>query len=1169
MKRRSRVGDEQTRRRQSTAMKRSGSSKASRPGGASIARLQKRLKHQARELEESREEQAATAEVLRLISASSGELEPIFKAILEGATRLCRAKFGNLFLCETGSLRIAASYNVPAEYIKASRRNPPDPPPGTPFGDAIRTKQTIHGDLGATRAYAERHPSVVRAVETGGIRTEIAVPMLKSDELIGVIVIYRQEVRPFTEQQIDLVTNFAAQAVIAIENTRLLSELRQRTTDLTESLEQQTATSEVLRVISSSPTNVQPVLDTIVRTAVSLCDSYDAVILLREGEHLRIAAHHGPMALDFEWLPLGRDFVSGRTVIDGVPVHVPDFMAAGAEFPRGREVAKRLKQRTVLGLPLRREGQTIGCLFLRRTEVLPFTDKQIELLTTFADQAVIAIENVRLFEAEQQRTRELSESLEQQTATSEVLSVISSSPGELEPVFQTMLANAVRICDAKFGNIYRWDGEALHIIASHNTPPAFEEARKRGGSYRPNPEMGIGRMVAAKTVIHIADSAAEKSYTELRNPEIVTAVELGGVRTVLFVPMLKDNELIGAIVVYRQEVRPFTDKQIALVQNFAAQAVIAIENTRLLNELRESLQQQNATADVLKVISRSTFDLPKVLNTLVESATKLCNADKAYIYQRHDGVYQFAASYGFSAELLEYARQNPITPGRGTITGRVVLGGKTVHVEDVLADPEFTGHGYQSRGDFRTTLGVPLTRNGMTIRVFFLARSLVKPFSDKEIDLVTTFADQAVIAIENARLLNELRQSLEQQTATADVLRVISSSPGDLEPVFQAMLENATRICGAKFGTLYLCEGEGFHAAAMHNAPPAYAQARAAILHPHRDSSLWRAAADRQVAQVEDVTKLSGYIEGDQFLVTAVADAGFRTVLSVHMLEDETLVGVISNHRQAVHPFNDKQIKLLQNFAAQAVIAIENTRLLNELRQSLQQQTATADVLKVISRSTFDLKTVLHTLVESVARLCEADMAAIRRPIGSTFFHVASHGSPTEYDEYMQNRPIEPGRGTIAGRVLLEGKPIHIADVQADPEYAMVGISKSTGFHTLLGVPLLREGNPIGVIILGRKTVRTFTDKQIELAASFADQAVIAIENVRLFDEIQDKSRQLEEASQHKSQFLANMSHELRTPLNAILGYTELIADGVYGEPSEKMLAVLKRLESMANICSA
>jgi signal transduction histidine kinase len=358
-----------------------------------------------------------------------------------------------------------------------------------------------------------------------------------------------------------------------------------------------------------------------------------------------------------------------------------------------------------------------------------------------------------------------------------------------------------------------------------------------------------------------------------------------------------------------------------------------------------------------------------------------------------------------------------------------------------------------------------------------------------------------------------------------------------------------------------LLDGDVVRAAAIADADPAGAEAlRARTPLPlSREFITSTAILDRREIDLPDVREAPEELAAGarNFLAS-----GYRAQTVVPMMRGEAAIGTVNVVRRRPGPLSDKQRELLRIFANQAVIAIENTRLFNELRQSLQQQTATADVLKVISRSTFDLKSVLNTLVESIARLCEADMAAIRRPKGSAFLHVASHGSPAEYDEYMQSHPIEPGRGTTAGRVLLEGKPVHIPDVQADPEYTMGDVSRRTGYHTILGLPLLREGNPIGVVILGRTTVRPFTEKQIELATTFADQAVIAIENVRLFEEIQDKSRQLEEASQHKSQFLANMSHELRTPLNAILGYTELMADGAYGEPSEKMLGILKRLEA-------
>jgi GAF domain-containing protein len=1014
------------------------------------------------------------------------------------------------------------------------------------LGRAIRTKQTIHiADFSAESA---SNP----VVRLGGARSYVAVPMLKDDEPIGAIVIYRQQVRPFTDKQIELVKNFAAQAVIAIENTRLLSELRQRTDDLSEALEQQTATSEVLKVISSSPGDLEPVFEAMLENATRICDAKFGTLFRFDGEAFHFAAGVGTPPALVEWQKQ-RDGVVPQAGSELDRVLQTRQVAHTADDAAGSvpgKPAQLVGARSAVIVPMLKDDELVGAISIYRTEVRPFTDKQIELVTNFAAQAVIAIENTRLL-------NELRESLQQQTATADVLKVISTSPGDLQPVFQTMLENATRICEAKFGLLVLREQDVFRHVALYGAPPAFAEYRASHPTMRFDRNTVSMKALATKQVVQIADAAADQLYLD-RDPDRVAIVDLAGARTLLAAPLFKDDELIGFFNIYRQEMRPFTDKHIALVRNFAAQAVIAIENTRLLNELRESLAQQTATAEVLQVISSSPGELGPVFKTMLESAIQVCASRFGVLYLYQDEKFVPAAFVNVAPELEAHVtKRGPFNPKPGEPLGRAL---RTMAVVQTLATtPEITALPPFRLGGARSHIAVPMVKDNTFLGTINIYRQELEPFTDKQIELVKNFAAQAVIAIENTRLLNELREALQQQTATADVLQVISRSPGELEPVFQAMLENAVRICEAGFGTLFRYDGKLFHRVAGVGTPPAlveFQRQRGGFKPEDASVILGRVLRSNMVAHSIDGRE-------EPFQDPPVRYGGARSMVGVPLLKDDQLVGAIVIYRQEVRPFTEKQIELVKNFAAQAVIAIENTRLLNELRESLQQQTATADVLKVISRSTFNLRSVLNTLVESAVRLCEADIGNIARPAEGDAYRIEAHygQSPALFEE-LTRTVLKPGKGSLIGRTALSRATVHILDAQTDPDYELHEARRIGAFHTMLGVPLMREGNPVGIFALARRTIRTFTDKQIELITTFADQAVIAIENVRLFDEIQDKSRQLAEASQHKSQFLANMSHELRTPLNAILGYTELMADGTYGEPTEKMLGVLKRLES-------
>ena len=701
----------------------------------------------------------------------------------------------------------------------------------------------------------------------------------------------------------------------------------------------------MLKVISRAPFSLSTVLDTLVESAAHLCDAEHAWLFRRDGECYRWAASYGrsqkqherlkEYVLTLVFLP-GRGSALERAVLEGRPVQIAD-VTADPDYTR-HGIRRIGDYRTALSVPLLREGVAIGALVLTRSQPRTFTDKHMELLITFADQAVTAIEYTRLL-------NELRQSLEQQTATSEVLRVVSSSPSDLAAVFQAMLSNATQLCQANFGtlNLYR-DGE-FPLAATHNVPEIFLEFRRINPIIKPGPGHPLARVAASRQPLQIADMRTEALYLK-KDPSFIAMVDLAGARTLLIVPMFKENDLLGVITIFRQDVRPFTEKQIELVGNFAAHAVIAIENARLLSEFRHSLELQTATADVLRIISSSPSDLRPVFDAIAENAARLCQGFDVYVQLREGNLVRYVAHYG------GIIPSSPAVGGtrlltRDLVIGRAMFESRAIHLLDAQAESEEfpEGSAIARRTGYRTIIAVPLMRQGYAIGTIAVRRVEAKLFSDKEVELLSNFAAEAVIAIENARLLTELRQrtadlseSLEQQTATFEVLKVISSSPGELEPVFRAILENVTRICEAKIGILFRFDDGAYTAVATLGVTAKYQEyLNRGPVRAGPGTGLGRVAAGEKTVHIIDTHAEQAYADREPLRVATAELGGARSLLNVPMLKDGELIGAIGIYRQEVRPFTDKQVELVTNFAAQAVIAIENARLLNELAKRTEQ----------------------------------------------------------------------------------------------------------------------------------------------------------------------------------------------------------------------------------------
>ena len=986
---------------------------------------------------------------------------------------------------------------------------------------------------------------------------------------------------------------------------QLQAELQELRARYAASQDENAATREILRAIATVPADLDRMLRAVAQSAARLCEAPNVIIFGVEGDTYRAIMWVGdmPIVLPPPPVSIDRRNMSGRAILEQRPIHVPDLEAVlDDEFPL--QAARSLSHgtRSALAVPLIRDGVAVGAIYVRRSELRAFTDQQIALLESFADQAVIAIENARLFEELGERNgelresnRQVTESLEQQTATAEVLRVIAASPIDIDRVLTAVAESAARLCEINDVVIHGVEDASIVHIAKVGT---MESAPR--GSRVPLTRQSIpGRAIIDRCPVHEPDVQA---VLEAEYPVGAPLSRRHGTRSALAVPLLRKGVAIGAIHARRNQLRPFTEKQIQLLETFADQAVIAIENARLFQELEQrnaqltsALDQQTATAEVLRVIASAPTDRATVLEAISAAAARLTESDGAFVLQLLDGHLTPIVAHGAAVAAMEAVQALPesSTPlSTRTVVARTFRERRTIHIPDMEAavQDEYPDSLplYRAMGN-RSQVLTPLLREGEPVGILAVHRYALRPFTDQQVALIESFANQAVIAIENARLFTELEQrnaqltsALDQQTATAEVLRVIASAPTDLERVLDAIVETAARLCEAPSGTLIqFRERDGRLAPRARFGPARARRERDGLDFETVDgvpteltSAAGRAYLEGRTLHIRDFAEAvqSEYPDSARMQ----ARTGTHTVVYVPLLRHGTPLGVLSLQRREVRPFTEQQIGLLETFADQAVIAIENARLFEELQERTAQLTRSVGELEALGEvsqavsSSLDVQEVLTTILTHAVELSKADGGTVYALDDETgrIRPKAAYGLSQALMDAIEQDDRALQSSAIVDRVVETRATVNVANL-VDAEFLARGrenpvrvVLLREGFKSTLAVPLLREGRVLGALVIRRKTDGEFPRAVVELLQTFASQSVVAIENARLFQQVQETSRELEVASRHKSQFLANMSHELRTPLNAIIGYSEMLQEEAEDLDEQTFLPDLQRINA-------